>query len=311
MGNLFKKVAKNISKKVSKSISKEEIGDIALKTGIAFVSNVITKRGVSTNIKFLVESSLFNQIENKDIPEKAMAEAMAIKNIFNSAGVTPKQIAIDGVPGSGKSALSRALGKVLDMKPVSLDHYNMDKKINFISSPAVFEHHRLLRTQDIDSFDSIIYIDEPVENSKDKILHRKRGSYLVDIMNFDLMKKIGQKAFALADGDVYHIADSFIKIKIRFGESYNVMENISHELQLASLEKCKKFDRDQKSASDKIGMMAKEAMIFLIEEGKIKKGFTAYLNPIAYKQELINAVLDAVDSKTKLPWKLSSDKRNY
>ncbi|MBF0231368.1 MAG: hypothetical protein HQK63_17540, partial [Desulfamplus sp.] len=45
-------------------------------------------------------------------------------------------------------------------------------------------------------------------------------------------------------------------------------------------------------------------------DGRFKKGFTAYLNPIAYKQDLINAILDAVGGKTKLPFNLSSSRNS-
>ncbi|MBF0413579.1 MAG: hypothetical protein HQK70_12835 [Desulfamplus sp.] len=299
MGSIFKKISKTISDKVLSSISKEEVGKIAIVTGISFIRNIVTKKGINTNIKFLIESALLNETENKDIPEQIMQYAFAIKDIFNRAGIFPKKIAIDGVPGSGKSSLSRALGNILNMKPVSLDHYNMDKKINFISNHAVFEHHRLLRTQDIDCFDAIIYIDEPVENSKKKILLRKRGSYLVDIMNFDLMKKIGKKAFELADGTFYSVPDSFIKIKIKAGTSYNMLKNISDELIYSNHKKKEILTPNLDTVTDKINETAKEALIFLIEEGRIKKGFTAYLNKVAYKKEFINAVLEAVGKREK------------
>ncbi|MBF0210237.1 MAG: hypothetical protein HQK64_12425 [Desulfamplus sp.] len=313
MGSILKKVSKTISKdvssKLSKNFSKEAVGEMAMKAGIAFVRNVVTKKGISTNIKFLIESYLFNETETKDIPEKVMQDALSIKDIFNRAGITPQKIAIDGVPGSGKSVLSYALGNLLEMKAISLDHCNMDQKINFISKPAIFEHHRLLRTQNIDCFDAIIYIDEPFEDSMAKVLHRKRGSYLVDIMNFDLMKKIGKKAFELADGDIYSVPNSFIKVKIRVGHSYNVMENIANELLSSNPAKLQKIG-DSQDIENSVKIMAKEAMLFFIEDGRFKKGFTAYLNPIAYKQDLINAILDAVGGKTKLPFNLSSSRNS-
>ena len=106
-----------------------------------------------------------------------------------------KLVCITGVSGSGKSTLARALADRLGLQWQCLDHMDMNKPIDFSKDQTIYEHHRLLRTQDVDIFDALIYIDEPVEVSRQKVLMRKRGGYLVDMMNYEMMKRVGAKAF--------------------------------------------------------------------------------------------------------------------
>jgi len=122
---------------------------------------------------------------------------------------------VDGIPGSGKSTLAAALARKLDMAVECLDHKNMDQAIRFDKDRAIYEHHRLLRTQDIDGFDVIVYIDEPVEISRQKVLQRKRGGYLVDVMNYERLQAVGRKAFSMAAGECITIEGSGAKVKVR------------------------------------------------------------------------------------------------
>ena len=273
MGNLLKTVA-----------GKGGLATIALSAGMFFVKRVIQKKGVRTNIKFLVESLLHNDIEQRTLPDQVIMEAEAIAKIFEDQHISPARIAIDGVPGSGKSTLAKALSKRMGMEVICLDHQNMEEQLPFVQQPAIYEHHRLLRTQDIDSFDAIIYIDQPVDISKQHILHRERGAYLVDIMNFGLLKRIGDKAFALAEGLVTPIDNSFAKIKIRPDNGYNVKANLARELRAKGV------------ADSRIVSLNREQQLFLLVEGHVKKGFMAYLNPSAYEKEFSLAILEGIGS---------------
>lgn len=255
---------------------------VAVSVGLFFVKNILRKKGVRTNIKFLIESLLSDKSEDRPLPEEVIRQAKAIESIFDEQRVIPDRIAIDGTPGSGKTTLARALAQRLDMEFICLDHQNMDAKISFVKAPAIYEHHRLLRTQNIDCFDAIIYIDQPVEISKENILQRERGAYLVDVMNFDLLKRIGEKAFALANGAETCIADSSTKIKMRPGNGYNVMENITVALKNNGL------------SGIEVDGYNKEEKIFLCVEGHPGKGFKAYLNPRAYQKEFLAAFIEGV-----------------
>jgi hypothetical protein len=50
-----------------------------------------------------------------------------------------------------------------------LDYIDLNKPQDFSKEKTIYEHHRLLRTQDIDNFDAIIYIDEPPEFSQENV----------------------------------------------------------------------------------------------------------------------------------------------
>nr|MBF0220730.1 (d)CMP kinase [Desulfobulbaceae bacterium] len=284
MSNLIKSV-------LGTTAGKGGLAGIAISVGTFFVKNILRKKGVSTNIKFIIESILYNKTENRPLPEDVIQQAQAIEKLFDDKHVMPDRIAIDGTPGCGKSTLAKALGQKLNMKVICLDHQDMDVTISFVKAPVIYEHHRLLRTQNIDCFDAIIYIDQPVEMSMKNILKRERGAYLVDIMNFDLLKRIGQKAFSLADGEEISITDSFARVKIRPGNGYNVMGKLSAEL------------REKGMSGVKFDAYNKEQKIFLCEEGEPRKGFAAYVNPHAYEQELLAAVIEGVGgSKKKKSW---------
>jgi hypothetical protein len=208
-------------------------------------------------------------------PEEVDRQAEKIMSLFKAEGMPPNRIAIDGVPGSGKTSLGMALAKKLGFNLKTLDRFDMNESMLF-SSDTVYEHHRLLRTQAIDDFDALIYIDEPVALSKAKILKRQRGGYLVEIMDFDKMKRVGEKAFSVAAGKIYDVPESFIKIKIRpAGGSFLAHERLSQELREKGIEPTG---------------LAKEEMLFLLTEHKGQKGFTAYLNANYHTKELLSEV---------------------
>lgn len=281
MGGFFKELLKASGK------NKVGLAGIATMAGLSLVKGVLTKPGIGVYLEYQIERIFHGWSEDGNCPEEVSRTADAILSLFSSRGLSPNRIAVDGVPGSGKSTLAVALARKLDMATECLDHKNMDQAISFARDRTIYEHHRLLRTQDLDSFDALIYIDEPVEISRQKVLQRKRGGYLVDIMNYDRLKAVGSKAFSVAAGECIAVEDSFVRVKIRPEGGFRCRENIEDEL-LA------------KGLSSK--GLNKEQSLFLCVEGKTRKGFSAYLNPGSYSKELLLALRQGL-FQTPNPWR--------
>ena len=259
-----------------KGIASENLAlGVLLAAGMKTGQTLYERPGFHATFDSALRALFTGKAEDEGYPEAVDRQAEEIVSLFKAEGIPPNRIAIDGVSGSGKTTMAKSLAKKLGLRWQSLDHKAVDEPTLF-SDGTIYEHHRLLRTQDIDGFDALIYIDEPIELSKSKILKRQRGGYLVEIMDFEKMKRVGDKAFSVAAGQVYEIPGSFIKVKIRpAGGSYRAYERIGRELQ------------------DKgIGPtgLSKEELLFLLTEHKVQKGFTAYLNANYSTKELLSGV---------------------
>jgi len=266
MGGFVKELLKAVGK------NKGGLVSIATAAGLTLAKGVLSKPGVGVYLEYRIEKIFHGWSEDDNCPEDVSQTADAIISLFGSRGLSPNRIAVDGVPGSGKSTLASAIARKLDMTVECLDHKDMDRPISFAKDRTIYEHHRLLRTQGLDCFDALIYIDEPVDTSRQKVLQRKRGGYLVDIMNYDRLKAVGHKAFSVAAGECITVEGSFVRVKIRPEGGFRCLETIEAEL-LA------------KGLSSK--GLNKEQALFLCVEGKARKGFSAYLNPHAYDKELL------------------------
>jgi len=263
-----------------------DVVNIVTTAGLTLVKGVLSKPGIETCLEYQLARIFQRWPGLSNCPGEVGLTADAIVSLFSSRMVFPNRIAVDGVPGSGKSTLAAALARRLDMTVECLDHKNMDRAITFAKNRTVYEHHRLLRTQDLDSFDALIYLDEPVEISKQRVLQRKRGGYLVDIMNYARLKAIGHKAFSVAAGECIAVRNGFVKVKLRPAGGFKCLENIEAEL----------LDKGRSSKG-----LNKEQSLFLCVEGKTRKGFGAYLNLHAYDKELLLALRQGF-SKARYPW---------
>jgi hypothetical protein len=209
--------------------------------------------------KVLVGEGESNQQEHPEVN----AQADFIAALLTSRIGSVSRVAVDGVPGSGKTTLARALAARLGMRWQSLDHMDLDRPLDLGERGVVYEHHRLLRTQNLDGFDALVYINEPVVVSKQKVLKRKRGGYLVDMMDYDRLKRVGKLAFALAEGAAYPVPQSDVIVKIRPDGGFRVLENLTTGLR-------------ERGVS--IDGLAQEQLLFLAIEGQARKGFTAYID---------------------------------
>lgn len=225
---------------------------------------------------FTAKTEVYRSVkEVEDLADKVVV-------ILHNLNISPDKIGIDGLPGSGKSTLSRALAKRLEMQWQSLDHENMNLLIDFSQPLTIYEHHRLFRTQDLDVFDVIVYIDKPVTVTKSNIIKRTqsgRGALILDILDFEKLQKIGAYAFHVCEGQLINVPDSDISVKIQGPSGFKAKENLEETL---------------KSTGKYMPDLNKEEMLFLITYGKRQSGLKAYFRPDAFKEELLTGLLAGI-----------------
>jgi hypothetical protein len=252
---------------------------------------MMNRPGVRTSLEAAALGLLGGSGEQFQSVEAARENAAGIVSNLRKARIVPNRLGVDGLPGSGKSTLARALADKLCVKWVSLDHENMDVPRDFAPERAVHEHQRLLRTQDVDAFDVIIYVDEPVELSKARVLQRARtearGSVIIDVLDFDKLKKIGKLAFDVCEGETVSIPGGSLLMKVRPPGGFRAIENTVSRLRAAG------YDAEG---------MGKEEMLFLLACGRPRSGLKAYFLPGAYNEELLRGLLAGIRRYWSEPW---------
>lgn len=260
---------KNSSDKTNRLI------DATLVGGKAIADALAEKPGIQASLDSMKMRLTTGKPEKHEVIDEVNKNADDIITLLKSKGVRIKRLAVDGVPGSGKSTLARALAKKLNFKLQTLDYIDLNKPQDFSQEQTIYEHHRLLRTQDIDNFDAIVYIDEPVELSKQKCLNRKRGGINIDVFDYEKLKKIGAKAFDIAAGKIYKINNSYIKLKIKPKTGFKADKKIRNMV--------------KKKGSDTEGL-CKEELLFAAVYGKADKGLMAYIKLGAYNKEILEGL---------------------
>ena len=127
----------------------------------------------------------------------------------------------------------------------------------------------------------IIFIDLPVEKIKEQIIDRGQGALNVEIFDYDLMQEIGRTAFEIADGEKIRVHKSNLYMKIRLEEGFNIDENLEKKLKAEGF-----VDT---------GNLTKEEKLFLLAEGKAKKGMFAYNQGSKYAMELLDNVREFIN----------------
>ena len=219
--------------------------------------------------------ALLRMLRSRSGPSPVEKQAERVAQLLRERGVIPNRFGIDGLPGSGKSTLARLLAERLGMEWKSLDYKNLGLPGILGQGRTIYEHHRLLRTQDVDAFDAIVYIDEPFERSRAKVLRRGRGLILAAVLDYDKLKKVGKLAFDVCEGEPVRIPKSDLVLKIKPPKGFRAVENITSRLGSAP-------SQSKGDAGFDTSGMSKEEMLFVLAHGKRQEGLTAYLLPLTY-----------------------------
>ncbi|MHC4662680.1 MAG: hypothetical protein ACYS8W_13445 [Planctomycetota bacterium] len=251
----------------------------ALAAAIETGRGMLNRPAVRASLEAVVLKLLMDVDEGLQSIEAVSENADRIALILKKRGIIPVRLGVDGLPGSGKSTLARALAERLDFEWKSLDRENMNVPLGFASERTVYEHFRLLRTQDVDAFDAVIYVGEPVGVSRTRVLRRAkaeaRGSMIIDVLDYEKLRKIGELAFEICDGEQIPIPKSSLLMKLRPPEGFRAAENIARRLHAAG--------------HDAEGL-EKEEILFLLACGRPRSGLMAYFMPGVYNKELLNGL---------------------
>lgn len=239
-------------------------GGLALAMGLTLGRRLLARPGVAASLDGLRERLFLRRPKPVAEHPAVGAAADAVVRLLRQTGPMPCRMGVDGVPGSGKTSLAAALADRLAMDAVCLDHQDIDAPKDLRRPFTVFEHHRLLRTQDIEPLDAVVYVDEPLERSRAKLLARKKGAYLLEVLDFERLKRIGELAYAMADGDDLAVAGCGLRLKRRPSTGYRQRERLEAAL----------AQRGRTGESDVF-----EAGLFRLAGLPPRSGLTAYLTP--------------------------------
>ncbi|MEI6258419.1 MAG: hypothetical protein WCR46_00740 [Deltaproteobacteria bacterium] len=268
-----------------KDMAKEVLPKMALAFITTAAANLLSRDSIKSAIRGLVRKLISGSAE-KPYEDVQTVEGYADKvmTVLYQNKIFPQSIGIDGPPGSGKSTLGRSLAKRTGLEWRTLYLKEMNKPYPF-KTGYIYENIRLFRTQNIENFDVIIYLDCQIEEAQHRVIKRDRNAALVDYVDFKKLKKIGDAAYNAADGEEINIPMSPVKMKIRPRNGFRDIENLRKKL------KSKGLDIEQ---------LSKEELLFVDCYGQKtfwpQSSIFPYVCLGAYNYELLSAAQVALRS---------------
>ena len=264
----------------AKTLYKKILPDFVLKFFIITTINLLQKPTVRSAIRGQARKILTGKREKQPYETIPTVEHYAdmIMQTLNGKATFPTSICIDGLPGSGKSTIGRVLAERCNLKWRTLRWKELEEAYPF-KKGRIYENIRLVRTQNMEDFDVVIYVDCPIEVAKHRVITRDRNATLADVVDFPRLKKIGDSAFEMLGGEEVKISESPIRIKQRPQGGYRDHERLKSHVQE------KGFDVDG---------FSKEELLFIYCYGKPQCGLSPYINLGAYNNEILSGLYDAL-----------------
>ncbi|HIJ57587.1 MAG TPA: hypothetical protein HPQ03_15890, partial [Deltaproteobacteria bacterium] len=137
----------------------------------------------------------------------------------------------------------------------------------------------LIRTQDMEHFDVIIYLDCTIDEAKNRVVRRDRSGALADVFDFSMFKIVGDAAFEMLAGDDMRIEKSAVRIKIRPPGGYRDLETLKARLKEKGID---------------VTGYSKEELLFIYCFGKPDSGLMPYAKLGAYNPEILQGAYGAL-----------------
>lgn len=251
--------------------------------GMTFLSttgrNILTRPTVQSSLRACVRWVFTGTREKPCAGRTAVGDLSSkIVQLMDQQRVSPTSICIDGLPGSGKSSLGRDIARKTGLVWKTL-YWNDLKDSYPFRKGMIYENIRLIRTQDIEHFDMLVYVDCDISTAMQRVMERDRDGILIDVMDFSKLKRIGDTAFELAAGEEVWIPGSCVRIKFRPREGYRDLETLKSRLRASGI-----FVED----------LSKEELLFAYCYGKPQQGIYPYLTGEVYGKEILSGLSEAL-----------------